>query len=298
MSNFKAGDKVRVMPKNGNTNFTYSEGEFETIRSIKGDVALVDYFTGNGSDYWNLDELVLFEEQSNSLNILQPLAELEALRQQVGDLQALITELRAELEESAKELSEVNVWRENDKVYTRKLEADLQAAQDDLLGQRTLASLRGKALEKYSHMALNFAENIAQTRKEVQDVIDRLGKDIDEHNSISAPRIAHYRLELKKTIATDKASVEAPVSTEVVTLTGLELTWLAHWDYCIKKSNNIFSFSVPTGEMNVHMVDKMALELRLVDFSMHNWWSLMPEYDTEANRKAIEARRQQLSEKV
>lgn len=112
-----------------------------------------------------------YDIDSSDLNfpvIPQPLAELEALRQQVA-----------------------------------KLEGDLKAAQAIIIDA-------GAKVETAKRIALNLAEKNAQTRKEVQAVIDRLGKDIDESNSILAPRIAHYRLELKKAIATDKASVEAP----------------------------------------------------------------------------------------
>lgn len=65
-----------------------------------------------------------------------------------------------------------------------------------------------KKLDSKARSLLDKCEDSAQLRKGVQSVIDRLGKDIDENMSVSAPKIVYYRAELKKAIS--QAPKEAP----------------------------------------------------------------------------------------
>lgn len=222
--------------------------------------------------------------QSSPLAIHQPLAELEALRQQVASHAEWASVVKRQWDELLAE-----------KV---KLESDLQATQATIVqfGIESEA-MRTDFAEKHakdSRINLNLSEENAKQSRMLDAVIaentaNRIALHEIANNNWNADRMRRTALEAYKAPMQQTASLEALESTEAVTLTEDELRWIAEqWNG--KVVVRINPFSVPTKYQ--HLVRFHHQSDLFTDFT------IAPEYDTEINRKAIEARRKQFVEKA
>lgn len=235
---------------------------------------------GDGGFVWNNQP----ESSASEPAIPQPLAELEALRQQVASHAEWASVVKRQWDELLAE-----------KV---KLESDLQATQATIVqfGIESEA-MRTDFAEKHakdSRINLNLSEENAKQSRMLDAVIaentaNRIALHEIANNNWNADRMRRTALEAYKAPMQQTASLEALESTEAVTLTEDELRWIAEqWNG--KVVVRINPFSVPTKYQ--HLVRFHHQSDLFTDFT------IAPEYDTEINRKAIEARRKQFVEKA
>lgn len=273
-TNFKAGDKVRIIPKNGNTNITYDNGEVDTIVKINGDRALINYWGDFGEDWWGLDELMPYSPDSK----VPPVKDYANSQFSGLGLSNLRSSLSAQ--------DEINLREENQNLRMRNMELEAALAV-------TTESLGKANYEKY----LLELEN-AKMKEAIEEIFamsDDLFGGHDELNEETHEENEEYliaKLDSVREIAAGILYPKAPTAQAAseVTLSDTEIDFLINNPG--DTSEDYEDYTAPSYLIPDALYKKLE---KLTDFTIFaNHYRLAREYDTEANRAAISARRKAL----
>lgn len=173
----------------------------------------------------------------------------------------------------------------NDAAYMTSLEKKNEKLEADLTAAQAIIVQAGAMVEKKSHGLLDAIEANVQLKQAMRDVIDSMNNTLSFNEGTSAIGLKRMREVLAKALV-DSTSEESPDAAQAVTLSEDEINGLASR---LGTNDNFNFFISPNQGIGDEILTKVyrASETRM---------RLTVEYDTPANRQAIEARRTTLAQ--